>query len=208
MQPEPKGRRLLPAGTSSAMPSLATASPPLPKKRLIVPVACHSCRKSKAKCSGQRPVCRRCAQHRIACEYATQPGESRSKALKRSYDELEDRAAAQAKLLELLASLPEGQAQQVLQRIRSGTDVVTICNQVMAGDVLMQLAAVPETRFRYKLPYRPEMPRQFVLPGNQYLDSVIYERGLCTCRLTTPNAPGSDPAPGPVLAAVPRRPRR
>jgi hypothetical protein len=78
-------------------------------------------------------------------------------------------------LLELLATLPEPQAQEVLQRIRSGTDVVSICNQVMAGDVLIQMAVAPETRFRYKLLYMPEMPQQYISTDNPYLNSLIYE---------------------------------
>ena len=62
----------------------------------------------------------------------------------------------------------------MLQRIRSGTDVATILDQVAAGNLLLQMRVVPETRFRYEFPYRSEMPEDHV-PNNPYLDSLIFE---------------------------------
>lgn len=74
----------------------------------------------------------------------------------------------------MLKTLPERDAQDILKRIRSGTDVEAVLNQVKAGDLLLQVALVPETRLRYEFPYRSEMPADYAR-DNPYLDSLIYE---------------------------------
>lgn len=128
----------------------------------------------RPQCSGERPVCRRCVQHRLGCQYSTEPGESRMGALKRRYGQLTDQATASERLLDLLRTLPDNEARSILQRIRAGSDPVTVYNQITAGDTLIQLAVAPETRFRYELPYRAEMPFELA-EDNPYLDSLIYE---------------------------------
>lgn len=97
-----------------------------------------------------------------------------SQALRRGYRDLQNRSEAHEELIELLRNLPDQEAQYVLQSLRSGSGVNAILNQVKAGDLLLQLAVSPETRFRYEFPYRTEMPRDFVI-DNPYLDSLIYE---------------------------------
>lgn len=157
--------------------------------------ACSACRKSKAKvtplhpvhtyslhvedsfagqCSGERPVCGRCASRQLDCHYTTEPGETEAQARSRAQRDLRHRAAAHTELVELLTSLPERDAQDVLQRMRSGDDIATILRHVKAGDVLLQMAVVPEIRLRYDFPYGSEMPQEYVL-DNPYLDSLIYE---------------------------------
>ncbi|KAH8897378.1 hypothetical protein GQ53DRAFT_638658 [Thozetella sp. PMI_491] len=162
----PQGPRLIPP-----LPTPPQRSLP---RQVHVAAACDTCRKQKAKCSGGRPACRRCVQRQIKCEYTTRPGETSSQALKRKYGHLQDRAAQNEEVLELLKNLPERESQAVLQRIRAGTDIATILNHVQAGDLLLQLAVQPETRFRYDFPYRSDMPQDF-LPNNPYLDSFIYD---------------------------------
>lgn len=71
--------------------------------------------------------------------------------------------------------LPAAEAQTILARIRAGTPIETICNQVTAGDALIQLSVAPETQFRYNLPYRAEMPDEYI-PDNPYLSSLLYEK--------------------------------
>ena len=78
------------------------------------------------------------------------------------------------KILALLRNLPDREAQDVLQRLRSGTDVRAILNHIEAGDLLLQMRMVPESRCRYEFPYRTEMP-DHVLKSNLYLNSMIYE---------------------------------
>ncbi|TDZ22302.1 Nitrogen assimilation transcription factor nirA [Colletotrichum orbiculare MAFF 240422] len=86
----------------------------------------------------------------------------------------QSRATVYEEAVRLLKNLPDDAAQDVLQRIRSGTDIATVVNHVQAGDILLQMAVAPETRLRYDFPYRSEMP-EFYIRDNPYLDSLVYE---------------------------------
>lgn len=97
-----------------------------------------------------------------------------SQALRRGYQDLQNRSEAHEELIELLRGLPDQEAQYVLQKLREGSGVTAILNQVKAGDVLLQMAVSPETRFRYEFPYRSEMPQDLVV-DNSYLGSLLYE---------------------------------
>ncbi|KAI3580111.1 hypothetical protein IWW34DRAFT_620935 [Fusarium oxysporum f. sp. albedinis] len=174
--------------------------PPLKRsitQRRLNPVlaACEPCRKHKAKCSGERPVCRRCLQRKLACNYVTRPGETRSQALNRcSHEACEgssQRSSVYEELIGLLKNLPDQDAQAILQRLRSGTDVASVLTQARAGDVLLQMAVVPETRLRYEFPYRSEMPKEFEL-NNPYLNSMLYETASLYSQhqTTETNVPG------------------
>ncbi|ETS83860.1 hypothetical protein PFICI_05736 [Pestalotiopsis fici W106-1] len=146
-------------------------------RRQQVPAACGACRKRKIKCDGGRPVCYSCTQRRVPCDYASQPGETPSQALRRSYSQLRDHATSNEKILDLLRTLPDKEAHHVLQRIRSGTDISAILSHIHDGDLLLQLALEPETRFRYQFPYRQNFPEND-LPDNSYLNSFVYEGPL------------------------------
>jgi hypothetical protein len=52
--------------------------------------------------------------------------------------------------------------------------VATILNHVRAGDVLVQMAVSPETRFRYEFPYKSDMPKDNA-QNNPYLQSLLFE---------------------------------
>lgn len=125
-------------------------------------------------CSGERPACRRCVQRGISCQYLTRPGESRIQAINRSHGDLRDRATVHEEILDLLKTLPDRDAQDVLRKIRSGIDVETVLSQVKAGDLLLQMTLIPETRLRYEFPYRAEMPADYAR-DNPYLNSLVYE---------------------------------
>ncbi|KAF4488005.1 Nitrogen assimilation transcription factor nit-4 [Fusarium agapanthi] len=156
--------------------------PPPPKRpitqRRLNPVlaACEPCRKYKVKCSGERPACRRYLQRKLACIYVARPGETRSQALNRcSHATCEGSSqlpSVYEELVGLLKNLPEQDAQAILQRLRSGTDAASVANQARAGNVLLQMAVVPETRLRYEFPYRSEMPKELEL-NNPYLNSML-----------------------------------
>ncbi|KAI9148245.1 Dehydrogenase orsE [Paramyrothecium foliicola] len=173
---------LLPATASPSTSSSASASAagPITTKSSLarakpVVTACETCRRSKVKCSGDRPVCRRCRQRKVACHYSLLPGDpTTSKALRQDLKDLRSRATANEEIITLLRNLPDQDAQAVLQRLRSGADVTSLLNHVKAGDVMMQLAVSPETRLRYQVPYGPEMPQSYVI-DNPYLKSVLYE---------------------------------
>ncbi|KAF5231123.1 hypothetical protein FAUST_9429 [Fusarium austroamericanum] len=77
-------------------------------------------------------------------------------------------------LMGLLKNLPEQDAQDIFKRIRSGADAGSVLQQAKAGDVMLQMAVVPETRYRYEFPYRSDMPKDFHI-DNPYFDSLIYE---------------------------------
>ncbi|RBA17838.1 hypothetical protein FPRO05_10856 [Fusarium proliferatum] len=159
-------RTLLPAERGSQ------PLPPSPQRRSVIqrglnPVlaACEPCRKYKVK-------------RKLACIYITRPGETRSQAMNRcsheTFEGSSQRSSVYEELVGLLKNLPDQDAQAILQRLRSGTDVASVVNQARAGNVLLQMAVVPETRLRYEFPYRSEMPKEFEL-NNPYLNSMLYE---------------------------------
>ncbi|KAF5549290.1 nitrogen assimilation transcription factor nit-4 [Fusarium mexicanum] len=171
-------RPLLPAERGS-QPLPPPPKRPITQRRLNpVLAACEPCRKYKVKCSGERPACRRCLQRKLACIYVARPGETRSQALNRcSHETCEgssQRSSVYEELVGLLKNLPEQDAQAILQRLRSGTDTASVANQARAGNLLLQMAVVPETRLRYEFPYRSDMPKELEL-NNPYLNSMLYE---------------------------------
>lgn len=95
-------------------------------------------------------------------------------ALRRRHGEVMEKTAACEGLFHLLSTLPEGEASDILRRIRTGSDPATVYNQVTVGDALLQMAVAPETRFRYEFPYLSEMPFELTV-DNPYMDSLIYE---------------------------------
>ncbi|KAF4333352.1 nitrogen assimilation transcription factor nit-4 [Fusarium beomiforme] len=171
-------RPLLPA-QDRPKPSPPPARRAITQRRLNpVLAACEPCRKHKAKCSGERPTCRRCFQRNLSCNYVARPGESRAQALIRcsheSFQGSSLRSSVYEELINFLRNLPDEDAQDILRRLRSGSDPASLLNQVQAGDILLQMAVVPETRMRYEFPYRSEMPKEFKR-DNPYLNSLVYE---------------------------------
>lgn len=87
---------------------------------------------------------------------------------------MQDQAETHMEVIELLRTLPDREAQVVLGKIRSGTDMTTILNYIKAGNILLQMAVAPETCFRYTFPYLSEMPVE-ITKDNVYLESLLYE---------------------------------
>ncbi|KAH8127124.1 hypothetical protein LI328DRAFT_141615 [Trichoderma asperelloides] len=167
-------RQVLPAPARRpelAEPSASTAASP--RKNMVL-AACTACRKHKAKCSGERPSCRRCIQRQIECHWTTKPGETTAQALKRGYQDIRNKKSPHQELFELIRHLSDQEAGHVFQRIRSGADVITILNHIRVGNVMLQMAVSPETRLRYVFPYRSEMPEDIFI-NNPYMESKIYE---------------------------------
>ncbi|KAK8877777.1 C6 transcription factor [Apiospora arundinis] len=189
-------RRILPAPALTKRPPSPPPQQPPPKSRAPnVAAACEECRRHKCRCSGERPTCRRCLKRSIHCRYREIVT---SETLKQSNHDLRDRGHANEEILQLLKNLPDQEAHDVLARLRSGASVSTIVNQVKAGDLLLQLAVAPETRFRYEFPYRSEMPSEFVV-DNKYLNSTLYKAtSLYTSAPPGHNAAVSDPEAGPA----------
>ncbi|KAK4250765.1 hypothetical protein C7999DRAFT_11425 [Corynascus novoguineensis] len=191
-------RRLLPASTAAletngsrekstsrthpaaASPS-GTSSPVAPARRkrsAATTAACGACRKRKSKCDGERPACSICRDRETACEYDTNAAETHTQALKRKFNELQNQKSAYEQVYEVLRTRPEDEAKEVYRRIRRGSDAVSILRHVNYGDVLVQLALVPEARYRYEFPYLPDMPPFLRNLENPYLDSEVYEYAL------------------------------
>ncbi|KAG5927461.1 hypothetical protein E4U42_002212 [Claviceps africana] len=170
---KPPLRRLLPA-TGPGFVRPASAESTGSERQPASAEACGVCRKQKTKCSGERPACSRCVRKQITCQYSTNPGETKSQALKRSYLELKNQGAAQHELLELMRDLPEQDALEILYRMRTGADPAIMVQQIKAGGILVQMAIHPEPRLRYEFPYGPEIPAAHV-PNNPYLKSRLYE---------------------------------
>lgn len=75
----------------------------------------------------------------------------------------------------MLRNLPQSDATEILRRLRAGDDVSSLLRQVQAGDLLIQLSVTPEMRRRYEFPYLSNMPSSLIVPGNAYLESIIFD---------------------------------
>jgi hypothetical protein len=67
-----------------------------------------------------------------------------------------------------MKSSSDEDALNILRRIRAGAEPQSVIRQVRDGNLLMQLALVPETRRRYDLPYTTEVPASLLTPDNPY----------------------------------------
>ncbi|KAK4216540.1 hypothetical protein QBC37DRAFT_86806 [Rhypophila decipiens] len=192
-------RRLLPAtATSAEMNAASLARNPSPgsatsaarsespqpsasrKRRQTTTAACGPCRKRKSRCDGRRPSCSACVGRDTNCEYETKVTETHTQALKRKFNELQDRQSVHEEVFNILKGRPEKDALEVLKRIRQGVDPTTIVRHVTCGNVLLQLSLVPEARYRYEFPYKTEMPVFLTRRDNPYLESEMYEYALRT----------------------------
>ncbi|KAM3472652.1 hypothetical protein MY8738_008766 [Beauveria namnaoensis] len=153
-----------------------------------------------ARCSGDRPTCRRCTERHIPCHYTARPGEVESQTIRRENRDLRVRASEHEEVVALLRRLSEHDAQGVFRRLRAGAAVAAILGQVQAGDALLQMAVAPETRFQYSFLYRAEMPAGCHGTGdNPYLNSVVYEAASL---FAAPPSSAGDSSGGPQDDAV------
>jgi hypothetical protein len=81
----------------------------------------------------------------------------------------------------MLKVLPDQDAKDVLQRLRSGLDPATILSHLKTGSALLQMAVMPESRYRYDFPFRREFPDSLKI-DNIYLDTLIYESTISSSR--------------------------
>ncbi|KAK3310454.1 uncharacterized protein B0T15DRAFT_389212 [Chaetomium strumarium] len=199
-------RRLLPAnsaageanglrGKSGSRPGSVAAPSVIPARRKrgqATTAACGACRKRKSKCDGGRPVCSICRDRGTACEFDTNAAETHTQALKRKFNELQSQKSAFEQVYELLQTRSDKEAEELFRRIRRGADAGSILRHVNYGDVLVQLALVPESRYRFEFPYIPEMPPYLRRADNPYLESEVYE-----CALRGPSNPSQQPGHRP-----------
>jgi hypothetical protein len=165
--------------------------------------ACCGLKTKPRQCDAQRPTCSACGTLGLDCLYRDGPTEnSKIGALKRKHDEvleaneqLKESQLALQQLFHALRSRPESEANAIFRRIRAGADASSILRHVSTGDLLLQLQVTPETRFRFELPYRREMPSSLQTPANPYLRSLVYEVTLSGENALEPKGA----SPGPLL---------
>jgi hypothetical protein len=145
-------------------------------------------------CDGRRPACAACSNNGGSCTYlSADPNESRSSAIKRKYDEAQDRVSGHEQLYLLLKTRSPPEVTEILRRIRAGIDVETILRYVRDGDLLLQMHLLPETRLRYTFPDFASWPTVFRDPADPYLKAQLLDF-----------APGHDSqADGSSLSAQP-----
>ncbi|KAG8159982.1 hypothetical protein KVR01_010619 [Diaporthe batatas] len=114
----------------------------------------------------------------LECVYLAEHAETQFQALKRRHDESQQENVVYKELYQLLVTVSEAEALDILQRLRAGTDVETAVRLAQEGDLLLQLALKPESRSRYQFPYLPFMPGPLQTSDNPYLESMLYEGAL------------------------------
>lgn len=125
-------------------------------------------------CDGERPKCSICRDRATDCEFDTNATETHTQALKRKFNELQARRSTFEQIYDVLRTRSDKEAEEVFRRIRKGTDATAILRHVNYGDVLVQLALVPEARFRFEFPYLTDMPPYLLCSDNPYLNSELY----------------------------------
>ncbi|KAM3465603.1 hypothetical protein MY5147_004790 [Beauveria neobassiana] len=104
------------------------------KRRRVNGIACDNCRARKVACNRARPVCARCTRLNVECEYAsTSPEETRSMALKRRIDELQQQLSEHADILQHLRTLPETDAMSVVRRLRLTPNASRVLSSLRGG---------------------------------------------------------------------------
>jgi hypothetical protein len=122
-----------------------------------------------------RPKCQPCTQRGRKCHYVAAASETRLQALKRENKALRSQKSPYESLIEVMKSVSERDASDILARLRFGADIETMVSHVTNGDLLLQLSVAPETRFRYDFPYNKRMPASLLMQSNAYLQSPIYD---------------------------------
>ena len=109
---------------------------------------------SPQQCNGQRPTCDKCTTADTQCIYS----ETESREAKRKYFELRDRRNTHEEMIELLKSLPETDALDVLRQLKSGKDVKSILDSARDGDLLMRLSSPQRRDGRCALSFIADLP--------------------------------------------------
>lgn len=104
--------------------------PPSQSKRARVSRACAACRARKTKCDGDHPKCSECTARESDCQYT----ETELTQIKRRRADVEE-------LFELLRTLPEESAFELLARIRAGADTRDLVETMQYGNLLVKFAS-------------------------------------------------------------------
>ncbi|KAG5802723.1 hypothetical protein H9Q74_008189 [Fusarium xylarioides] len=140
-------RPILPAistGGSGQGGSAPGPRAPLAPKRKTVDAACLACKKRKMGCDGQEPRCAVCVKRGLLCQYSPTENQS-SKVIKRKLTDIEERLHAHEELYSIMQNRTEEESLSIIRRIKSGQDVRTVLRHLQDGDLLLQVALVPQT---------------------------------------------------------------
>ncbi|RKK65579.1 hypothetical protein BFJ69_g16157 [Fusarium oxysporum] len=160
-------------------------------KRSMVKVACDACRQRKAKCDGRRPSCSTCIATGRECRYAAHPHELQLAAIKRKYDELQERMVDHEKLYDTLSARQPEEVEEILRRIQAGGDVKSVTEDIQEGDLLLELTSSPAF-IPQQLPARKVLSHQAVpygpLAGDPQAQLPVREGPISfgQCRITSP----------------------
>lgn len=141
-------RPSLAAASSSSASSNLNGRPPDQSqrgRRQQIAAACKPCQARKGKCDGQRP-CKWCRDRRLQCEYEVNDGETRARARKRKFEDLEQEHTALLELVDIAALRPD--AGDILKQLRGGRRVNDLLALLKEGDITYQshLGSNPRTR--------------------------------------------------------------
>ncbi|KAF1945718.1 hypothetical protein EJ02DRAFT_396085 [Clathrospora elynae] len=135
--------------------------------------ACEACRGRITRCSTERPLCQECRRRRSPCHYVA-PHLGRP-VPKRKHDEM--RLPHDINLEHIfvhLHSQPADVANEIFNRIRSGTDLSGLLRFIEYGNLRQQLMLVPNTSYQFTAPYLADMMPLFEGPYNPYMHSKLY----------------------------------
>ncbi|KAK5995253.1 hypothetical protein PT974_03652 [Cladobotryum mycophilum] len=128
-------RHIQPAQSSNST-SASFNSSSLPKKRAVLR-ACYDCRRAKIKCDGQRPKCGPCEVKDRKCGYDDDEAPAR-----RQQQQKQQKPASSTSRLEALETLVDAlqtsssdQAENLLQRIRSSDNPVTMLDNIAKSPI-------------------------------------------------------------------------
>ncbi|UKZ74079.1 hypothetical protein TrVFT333_001735 [Trichoderma virens FT-333] len=125
---------------------------------------------------GQPLQCSQCLKRNIRCQW---PDVESTRITKAKYAEMRERSQIYEELFRVMQTKNDGVAAGLLQRVRNGADIASLVRYVQDGDLLAQVALVPETWTRFSFPYGTEMPSFLLQRYNPYLDTLIFQ-GLIT----------------------------
>ncbi|KAB8337010.1 hypothetical protein FH972_021314 [Carpinus fangiana] len=110
--------------------------PTYAKRGKITIVACVPCRRRKTKCDGKRPSCGQCASRDSQCQYDMTDDQRKLTYLRDNVEHLQEKSSVLEGLLFTVQTANEEEAVEIFRRLRSGTDVQHVAEQVQAGRLL------------------------------------------------------------------------
>ncbi len=99
--------------------------------------------------------------------------ETHAQALKRKLSETASRETTYSQIFDHLRKRPAPEACEIIKRIQDGTEPESILSFIRDGDLLLQLALAPESRYRFVFPIVQEMPAYLLRSDNPYLNSGL-----------------------------------